>query len=461
MTASLDEAFSNFTFDAPASLATNFYLLLGDNAISAGQFSGDIDAYQFHVDRGSTYTIVALDNTNGFQTDVVIYDRNGSPIYSSIYRGNYTGITFNATDTIYYVGAISQGPGIYTLRAENNSITESNGIGEFIAAGNTYRAALDYTSDSDHFLFYAEAGHNYEADFTTNITDLFLKISLLGTSVYTPISVTGSAGVYTFSSSVTGTFDLAVSANSFTSTGAYAFKAFEITPVGNTINGTSGDESILGTTGNDSISGNGGNDTIAGGSGADTITATSGKTYLRGDVDFATDGGSDSISGGSGADDINGNMGNDTAHGNDGDDWVVGGKDNDLLYGDAGFDIVYGNMGNDTVFGGDGNDWVRGGQGDDSVSGGAGDDWLWGDKGNDTISGGSGADKFHSLVGAGIDRVIDFNRAEGDQVILDGSPKYTLSQVGADTVIDMGNGDQMILVGVTYSTLSAGWIVGG
>ena len=199
----------------------------------------------------------------------------------------------------------------------------------------------------------------------------------------------------------------------------------------------------------------GGDESILGGSANDIITWASGHTYLRGGA------GDDSVQGGSGFDDINGNMGNDTAHGNDGDDWVVGGKDNDLLYGDAGFDIVYGNMGNDTVLGGDGNDWVRGGQGDDSVSGGAGDDWLWGDKGNDTISGGSGADKFHSLVGAGIDRVIDFNRAEGDQVILDGSPKYTLSQVGADTVIDMGNGDQMILVGVTYSTLSAGWIVGG
>ena len=31
-------------------------------------------------------------------------------------------------------------------------------------------------------------------------------------------------------------------------------------------------------------------------------------------------------------DDINGNQGNDTAHGNAGDDWVVGGKDNDTAF---------------------------------------------------------------------------------------------------------------------------------
>ena len=32
-----------------------------------------------------------------------------------------------------------------------------------------------------------------------------------------------------------------------------------------------------------------------------------------------------------------------------GDDYVVGGKDNDLLYGDDGFDLVYGNIGADTI----------------------------------------------------------------------------------------------------------------
>jgi len=41
------------------------------------------------------------------------------------------------------------------------------------------------------------------------------------------------------------------------------------------------------------------------------------------------------------------------------------------------------------------------------------DDWLWGDKGNDTLSGGAGADLFYSQAGAGIDRITDFNYAEG------------------------------------------------
>jgi Ca2+-binding RTX toxin-like protein len=198
---------------------------------------------------------------------------------------------------------------------------------------------------------------------------------------------------------------------------------------------------------------------IHGLTGNDTIIGASTADYLRGDE------GDDSISGGAAFDDINGNMGNDTAHGNGGDDWVVGGKDNDMLFGDAGSDIVWGNLGNDTLDGGDGNDQVRGGQGDDVVNGGAGDDYVSGDRGNDTITGGAGADLFHGSQDAGIDKVMDFHLAEGDRVMLDPGTTYTVSQVGADTVIDMGasaNGapNQMILVGVQLSTLTPGWIFG-
>ncbi|WP_304218770.1 M12 family metallo-peptidase, partial [Phenylobacterium aquaticum] len=175
-------------------------------------------------------------------------------------------------------------------------------------------------------------------------------------------------------------------------------------------------ENVKAGSNNDVVLGNDAANNISGGAGADTISGGNGSDYLRGDD------GNDSISGGAAFDDINGNKGNDTASGGEGDDWVVGGQDNDSLSGDAGADIVYGNLGNDTLSGGDGNDWVRGGQGDDSVSGGNGDDWIWGDKGSDTLSGGAGADIFHSFVGAGADRVIDFNRAEGDRVILDGAP---------------------------------------
>jgi len=193
---------------------------------------------------------------------------------------------------------------------------------------------------------------------------------------------------------------------------------------------------------------------VHGGVGNDTISGAPVADYLRGDD------GNDSVAGGAAFDDINGNQGNDTIHGNGGDDWVVGGKDNDVLSGDAGADIVWGNLGADTLDGGDGNDQVRGGQGDDSLAGGAGADFISGDRGNDTESGGAGADTFHFSQDAGVDRVLDFNYAEGDRVQLDPGTTYSLHQVGADTIIDTGAGNEMILVGVQLSNLPSDWILG-
>ncbi|MBI1199684.1 MAG: matrixin family metalloprotease [Phenylobacterium sp.] len=215
-----------------------------------------------------------------------------------------------------------------------------------------------------------------------------------------------------------------------------------------------GADSIVGNSLNNSLSGGAGNDTIAGEAGADTIEGGSGTSYLRGGD------GNDSIVGGTGFDDINGNQGNDTCVSGGGDDWVVGGKDNDSLVGSAGQNLVYGNLGNDTCDGGDGNDIVRGGQNDDIVNGGAGDDYVSGDKGDDTITGGAGADLFHTFGAAGIDRVLDFHISEGDRVLVDPGTQYTVSQVGADTVVSMTGGGQMILVGVQMSTLTGDWIFG-
>jgi serralysin len=101
------------------------------------------------------------------------------------------------------------------------------------------------------------------------------------------------------------------------------------------------------------------------------------------------------------------------------------------------------------MLGGSGNDKVRGGQGKDSLSGCSGNDVISGDRGNE--SGGSGADMFRDSQDTGIDRVLDFHCAEGGRVMLDPGVTYTAGRVGEDTV-DMGGGDQMILVGVPLSS---------
>jgi len=208
--------------------------------------------------------------------------------------------------------------------------------------------------------------------------------------------------------------------------------------------------------GSDLIHGNAAGNAIFGGAGGDTIDGgTGGSNYLRGDE------GDDSVVGGVDFDDINGNMGNDTASGGLGADWVVGGKDSDLLNGDDGADIVYGNLGDDTCSGDAGDDIVRGGQQNDVLRGGDGNDWLSGDRDNDTISGGAGADIFHTFAEAGVDRVLDFSRAEGDRVQLDPGNAFTTEQVGANVVITVSGQAQMILVGAQLSSLTGDWIFNG
>jgi len=214
----------------------------------------------------------------------------------------------------------------------------------------------------------------------------------------------------------------------------------------------SGADSITGGDAANVLAGLTGDDTISGLGGADTIDGGAGRNYLRGDD------GDDRITGGADFDDINGNVGNDTASGGLGDDWVVGGKDQDSLSGGAGADLVYGNLGEDVCEGGDGNDTVRGGQQSDVLSGGAGDDWLSGDRDSDTLTGGAGADTFHSFGDAGLDRVTDFNRAEGDRVLLDPGTTYVVLEESGDVVLLLSGGGQLVLAGVSLSSLTGDWI---
>ena len=71
----------------------------------------------------------------------------------------------------------------------------------------------------------------------------------------------------------------------------------------------------------------------------------------------------------------------------------------------------------DTLNGLDGNDTLVGLAGDDSLNGGSGNDRLIGGDGKDTLDGGSGADRFiFNDMGEGVDRIIQYNRLEGDRI---------------------------------------------
>lgn len=158
---------------------------------------------------------------------------------------------------------------------------------------------------------------------------------------------------------------------------------------------------------------------------------------------------------------LNGNAADNSLTGNASANRIVGQAGNDTIFGQGGADTVSGDAGNDRLYGGMGSDTMFGGAGNDLVDGGAGNDWLRGVGGNDTLTGGLGADRFVFCDLNGVDRVTDFNRAQGDRLALDDAywngaalSKAQLvashARVTADGVLfDFGTHGTILLAGVT------------
>ncbi|MGL6209071.1 MAG: calcium-binding protein, partial [Paracoccaceae bacterium] len=134
------------------------------------------------------------------------------------------------------------------------------------------------------------------------------------------------------------------------------------------------------------------------------------------------------------------------------------------LIGNEGVNFLSGGAGDDRLSGMGGNDRLRGGANNDVVQGDAGNDLIFGDGGNDTLSGGAGADRFVFLAGSGVDRVTDFTLADADRLRIDdavwGGGAMTAASfvaayardVGADVLLDFGNGNSIQLIGLQNLT---------
>ena len=202
-------------------------------------------------------------------------------------------------------------------------------------------------------------------------------------------------------------------------------------PAPTTLNGTSGNDSLLGGAGNDWLYGQAGADTLDGaagddtldggtgddvflfgrGSGRDTIqnaaalakvdtlqfkagVATTDVSVTRSDTDlvFSIIGTDDRIT-------VSSYFSGSVASGyvidqvkfNDGTLWTKADIQAKAVQpGTSAGETLYGGEGNDTVSGGGGDDWVYGGTGDDVIDGGTGRDLLSGEAGNDTYVFGRG-----------------------------------------------------------------------
>lgn len=123
--------------------------------------------------------------------------------------------------------------------------------------------------------------------------------------------------------------------------------------------------------------------TLTGNGGDDYIDAS--QTDLR--VSLNGGSGNDTLIGGSFDDWFDGGSGNDILWGGSGDDTMLGGPGNDSMSGGDDQDVVNGQAGEDSLTGGDGNDYVYGGAGRDTVDGGDGIDIVKGQGGFDLIIG--------------------------------------------------------------------------
>ena len=244
--------------------------------------------------------------------------------------------------------------------------------------------------------------------------------------------------------------------------------------------GQDGNDQLFGDAGIDYLVGGTGDDMLDGGTNADALYGEDGNDVLWGGTDFQTD-------------ILVGGAGNDVLHGDShlGDyDLMDGGSGDDIYYVDTPDDLTFeaANGGTDTVHADivgagyylyanvenlilDGNtpygvgneldNHLTGNAIGNYLLGGAGNDVLNGKAGNDVLFGEAGADTFVFEHGTGGDVIGDF-QAGTDKIDLSamgftsfGQVQAAMGQNGADSFINLGGGDLVVLNGVAMTSLHA------
>jgi Ca2+-binding RTX toxin-like protein len=194
--------------------------------------------------------------------------------------------------------------------------------------------------------------------------------------------------------------------------------------VANTLRGVDGDDRIFGYGGDDRLDGGNGNDRLDGGTGVDTMIGGTGYDLYyvdnAGDAVIETAGeGSDTIlasasytlSASAEIEDMFTTDQYSTASlnftGNDFAQSITGNDGSNVIQGGGGYDRLEGRDGFDRLFAGDGHDFLLGGRGPDDMIGGTGaDGFVY----YETLETG--------IVAGAMDVIHDFNRAEGDRIIV-------------------------------------------
>jgi Ca2+-binding RTX toxin-like protein len=398
-----------------------------------------------------------------------------------------------------------------TLTNQDDLFTFTDNVG--IALSVTIENAIGGSGD-DHIIGNAAVNHLYGNggnDVLTGSTDADLLYGGTGNDTYY-VDVTADL---VFENPGEGD-DLVIAGNSFylyaeIESLLLAASSGDIFGVGN-----AADNSITGNEGQNLLIGGGGNDTIFGGAGIDSLFGEAGNDTLRGDagIDYLVGGsGNDTLNGDTDADALYGEDGDDTLTGGSDfqTDILVGGAGNDTLNGASGlgdYDLMDGGAGDDayqvdtpddltfeaigggtdTVYAningagyylyantenlvlqgvtpfGVGNELANTLTGNaigNYLLGGLGADTLNGKAGNDVLFGEGGADTFAFERGTGGDVIGDF-QVGADKISLIGlgfasyaALQPNIFQVGGNTGINLGQGDFIVLNGVSNAQLSA------
>ncbi|MFP3943511.1 MAG: hypothetical protein ACLFWF_06445 [Alphaproteobacteria bacterium] len=148
-----------------------------------------------------------------------------------------------------------------------------------------------------------------------------------------------------------------------------------------------------------------------------------------------------------------------TMHTADGDVVVELDETGEVVVGGDGDDVLDGTDGNDKLIGGGGDDTLNGEGGMDLLLGGDGDDILNGGTDDDVLIGGEGFDTYVFEENSGVDAIMGFNTAE-DTIDLSAAGISDLTGRVTDddngnAVIDLGDGNQITVVGVSSDDLLA------
>ena len=416
-----------------------------DGGAGADIMSGGLGNDTFYVDNAGDKVIEA----NGQGMDTIISSVTFSLAGQYIENLTFTGVAnLNATGN-----------------ALANTITGNSGNNYII--GGDGSDTLNGGSGADVLV----GGLGNDTFYVDNAGDRAVELTNQGTDIVYSTVTFSLGGQYIENLTLTGTGSINATGNG----------------LNNTLVGNSGNNVLNGGAGADIMSGGLGNDTYYVDNAGDKVTeltnqgtdrVISSLSFNLGDfIENLTLTGTANINGmGNALNNILvGNSGNNVLNGGLGVDTMSGGLGNDIYYvtntGDKVVELA--GQGTDSVF--SSVSFSLGGQYIENLTllgtahlnatgnalantlvGNSGNNTLDGNLGNDILTGGTGADIFLFGAGSGKDTITDFSAAQNDSLNLHAytQANAVLTQVGGDTVIDLGGGNTITVLNTLKTDVS-------